>query len=67
MKSPASSEWLPRREPKHLPPGDNLLPTAGHALAFIGEPEHPELVGPEVGHEELAGLNCAQRRVGNRR
>jgi len=34
-----------------------------------GELEHPELVGldPEVGHEELAGLNCAQRRVGNRR
>jgi xylose isomerase len=38
-----------------------LLPTIGHALAFINELEHPELVGlnPEVGHEEMAGLNYA--------
>ena len=49
-------------EPKpNEPRGDILLPTAGHALAFIGELEHPELVGinPEVGHEEMAGLNYA--------
>ena len=49
-------------EPKpNEPRGDILLPTAGHALAFISELEHPELVGlnPEVGHEEMAGLNYA--------
>jgi len=47
-------------EPKpNEPRGDILLPTVGHALAFIEELEHPELVGvnPEVGHEEMAGLN----------
>src|SRR4051812_33326248 len=47
-------------EPKpNEPRGDILLPTVGHALAFINELEHPELVGvnPEVGHEEMAGLN----------
>ncbi len=49
-------------EPKpNEPRGDILLPTAGHALAFINELAHPELVGinPEVGHEEMAGLNYA--------
>ena len=49
-------------EPKpNEPRGDILLPTAGHALAFIGELAHPEMVGinPEVGHEEIAGLNYA--------
>ncbi len=49
-------------EPKpNEPRGDILLPTAGHALAFINELEHHELVGlnPEVGHEEMAGLNYA--------
>jgi len=49
-------------EPKpNEPRGDMLLPTVGHALAFIGELEHPELFGlnPEVGHEEMAGLNYA--------
>jgi xylose isomerase len=49
-------------EPKpNEPRGDILLPTAGQALAFISELEHPELVGinPEVGHEEMAGLNYA--------
>ena len=49
-------------EPKpNEPRGDILLPTLGHAIAFIGELEHPELVGvnPEVGHEEMAGLNYA--------
>ncbi|MEO6413577.1 MAG: xylose isomerase [Pedococcus sp.] len=49
-------------EPKpNEPRGDILLPTIGHALAFINELEHPELVGlnPEVGHEEMAGLNYA--------
>ncbi|HET9861283.1 MAG TPA: xylose isomerase [Nocardioidaceae bacterium] len=49
-------------EPKpNEPRGDILLPTIGHALAFIGELDRPELVGlnPEVGHEEMAGLNYA--------
>ncbi|GAA4096212.1 xylose isomerase [Actinomadura miaoliensis] len=49
-------------EPKpNEPRGDILLPTVGHALAFIEELEHSELVGlnPEVGHEEMAGLNYA--------
>jgi len=47
-------------EPKpNEPRGDILLPTVGHALAFINTLEHPELVGlnPEVGHEQMAGLN----------
>ncbi len=49
-------------EPKpNEPRGDILLPTVGHALAFINELEHPERVGlnPEVGHEQMAGLNFA--------
>jgi xylose isomerase len=49
-------------EPKpNEPRGDILLPTIGHALAFINELEHPEMVGlnPEVGHEEMAGVNFA--------
>ncbi|MFC5748531.1 xylose isomerase [Actinomadura rugatobispora] len=49
-------------EPKpNEPRGDILLPTVGHALAFIGALERPDLVGlnPEVGHEEMAGLNYA--------
>ncbi len=47
-------------EPKpNEPRGDILLPTLGHALAFIQSLERPELVGlnPEVGHEQMAGLN----------
>ena len=47
-------------EPKpNEPRGDILLPTLGHALAFIDTLERPELVGvnPEVGHEQMAGLN----------
>ncbi|OKJ96979.1 xylose isomerase [Streptomyces sp. CB03234] len=47
-------------EPKpNEPRGDILLPTIGHALAFIERLERPELVGvnPEVGHEQMAGLN----------
>lgn len=49
-------------EPKpNEPRGDILLPTIGHALAFINELEHSEMVGlnPEVGHEEMSGLNYA--------
>jgi xylose isomerase len=49
-------------EPKpNEPRGDILLPTIGHAMAFINELAHPDLVGlnPEVGHEEMAGLNYA--------
>ena len=43
------------------PRGDILLPTVGHALAFITTLDHPELVGvnPEIGHEQMAGLNAA--------
>jgi xylose isomerase len=47
-------------EPKpNEPRGDILLPTIGHALAFISSLEHRDMVGlnPEVGHEQMAGLN----------
>jgi xylose isomerase len=47
-------------EPKpNEPRGDIFLPTIGHALAFINSLDKPELVGlnPEVGHEQMAGLN----------
>ncbi len=47
-------------EPKpNEPRGDILLPTVGHALAFIDTLAHPQMVGvnPEVGHEQMAGLN----------
>jgi len=47
-------------EPKpNEPRGDILLPTVGHAIAFISSLDKPELVGvnPEVGHEQMAGLN----------
>ena len=50
-------------EPKpNEPRGDIFLPTVGHALAFIERLEHPELVGlnPEVGHEQMAGMNFVQ-------
>jgi xylose isomerase len=49
-------------EPKpNEPRGDILLPTVGHALAFIAELEHGDIVGlnPEVGHEQMAGLNVS--------
>ncbi len=47
-------------EPKpNEPRGDILLPTVGHALAFIATLDHADMVGvnPEVGHEQMAGLN----------
>jgi xylose isomerase len=47
-------------EPKpNEPRGDILLPTVGHALAFIEKLAHPEMVGvnPEVGHEQMSNLN----------
>ena len=47
-------------EPKpNEPRGDILLPTLGHAIAFIGTLDRPELFGvnPETGHEQMAGLN----------
>ena len=47
-------------EPKpNEPRGDILLPSIGHALAFINELEHADMVGinPETGHEQMAGLN----------
>ncbi len=54
-------------EPKpNEPRGDILLPSIGHALAFIYRLAYPDMVGlnPEVGHENMAGLNmvhgCAQ-------
>jgi xylose isomerase len=49
-------------EPKpNEPRGDILLPTIGHAISFINDLADPELVGinPEVGHEQMAGLNYA--------
>ena len=49
-------------EPKpNEPRGDILLSTVGHALAFISSLDKPEIVGvnPEVGHEQMAGLNYA--------
>jgi xylose isomerase len=47
-------------EPKpNEPRGDILLPTVGHALAFIETLEHKDRVGvnPEVGHEQMSNLN----------
>jgi xylose isomerase len=47
-------------EPKpNEPRGDLLLPTVGHALAFVGELEFPEMVGlnPEFAHETMSGLS----------
>jgi xylose isomerase len=47
-------------EPKpNEPRGDILLPTVGHALAFINSLEHADMVGlnPEVGHEQMSNLN----------
>jgi xylose isomerase len=47
-------------EPKpNEPRGDIFLPTVGHALAFIAELEHGDIVGlnPETGHEQMANLN----------
>ncbi len=47
-------------EPKpNEPRGDIFLPTIGHALAFINQLDHADMVGlnPEVGHEQMAGLN----------
>jgi len=49
-------------EPKpNEPRGDIFLPTVGHALAFIAELEHGDIVGvnPETGHEQMANLNFA--------
>ena len=49
-------------EPKpNEPRGDILLPTVGHAMAFIETLDRPELFGlnPEVGHDQMAGLNFA--------
>jgi xylose isomerase len=47
-------------EPKpNEPRGDILLPSIGHALAFISELDHADMVGinPETGHEQMASLN----------
>jgi len=46
-------------EPKPNEPRGNLfLPTVGHALAFIHELAHPDMVGlnPEFAHETMSGL-----------
>jgi xylose isomerase len=41
------------------PRGDIYLPTTGAMLAFIATLDHPDMVGvnPEVGHEQMSGLN----------
>jgi xylose isomerase len=41
------------------PRGDIYFPTTGSYLGFIATLDHPEMVGvnPEVGHEQMAGLN----------
>src|SRR5919106_3565348 len=41
------------------PRGDIYLPTTGAMLGFIATLDHPEMVGvnPEVGHEQMSGLN----------
>jgi xylose isomerase len=47
-------------EPKpNEPRGNLLLPTVGHALAFIQSLEWPEMVGlnPEFAHETMTGLS----------
>ncbi|MDZ7675302.1 MAG: xylose isomerase [Acidimicrobiales bacterium] len=47
-------------EPKpNEPRGDLLLPTVGHALAFIGELQWSDMVGlnPEFAHETMSGLS----------
>ncbi len=47
-------------EPKpNEPRGDILLPTVGHALAFLEHLERPDLVGlnPEFAHETMSGLS----------
>jgi xylose isomerase len=50
-------------EPKpNEPRGDILLPTVGHALAFIGSLERSDMVGlnPEFAHETMSGLSFSQ-------
>jgi xylose isomerase len=50
-------------EPKpNEPRGDLILPTVGHALAFISELEWPVMVGlnPEFAHETMSGLSFSQ-------
>ncbi|MFE5774583.1 xylose isomerase [Brachybacterium sp. NPDC056505] len=47
-------------EPKpNEPRGNIFLPTVGHALAFIEQLEHRDIIGinPETGHEQMATLN----------
>jgi xylose isomerase len=47
-------------EPKpNEPRGNILLPTVGHALAFVAMLEWPEMVGlnPEFAHETMSGLS----------
>ncbi len=47
-------------EPKpNEPRGNILLPTVGHALAFVERLEHPDMVGlnPEFAHETMSGLS----------
>lgn len=50
-------------EPKpNEPRGNLLLPTVGHALAFVERLEWPEMVGinPEFAHETMSGLSFHQ-------
>ena len=65
MAARAPSTTRPRtsrpRTPNE-PRGDILLPTIGHAIALIDRLENGDIVGlnPEVGHEQMAGLNYTQ-------
>jgi xylose isomerase len=50
-------------EPKpNEPRGNILLPTVGHALAFVERLEWPDMVGlnPELAHETMSGLSFHQ-------
>ena len=55
----ATSSASPLSRKPNEPRGDILLPTVGHALAFIATLDHAEMVGlnPEVGHEQMSNLN----------
>src|SRR5699024_5815608 len=59
IKGPGHGPRIAPEAKPNEPRGDILLPTVGHALAFIAELEHGDIVGlnPEVGHEQMAGLN----------
>ena len=60
IREPRATTCAIALEPKpNEPRGDIFLPTVGHALAFIGELEWPDMVGlnPEFAHETMSGLS----------